>query len=224
MRPPRGETGLALVIAMMGVLLISAVGTALILTTSMETLITRNFRDGAAASYAAEAAASYAARELSAAPDWSAALTGLLRLPLFDGTGAGVRTLQDGSSINLTQIMNFANCRSPADCSDADRDATTVDRPWGVNNPRWRVFGCGRLAALLSTPSPFYVVVLIADDPAEFDGDPSSDGSGVVMLRAEAFGPGGAHASVELVVSRVERTVNGVTSVGTRIVSWRAAA
>jgi Tfp pilus assembly protein PilX len=225
-RRPGSEDGFALVVAMMAVLLISAVGTALILTTSIETLITRNFRDGAAASYAAAAAASYAARELSAAADWSPALGGALRLPLFDGTGAGVRTLLDGSAINLTHVTNLANCGVAAGCSDANLAATTLDRPWGVNNPRWAMFGCGQLAAVLNTPSPFYVVILIADDPAETDGDPSIDGSGpgsgVVLLRAEAFGPGGAHAGVELVVAQVVRTVDGVTSVGARIVSWRA--
>jgi hypothetical protein len=227
MRRPRNEAGFALIVAMMGVLLISAVGTALLLTTSIETLITRNVRDGAAASYAAGAAASYAARELSVAPDWSPALSGALRLPLFDGTDAGVRTLPDGSTINLTHVTNLANCGVPAGCSDADLGATTLERPWGINNPRWALFGSGQLAAVLHTPTPFYVVILIADDPAETDDDPSSDasgpGSGVVLLRAEAFGPRGAHASVELVVAQVVRTVDGVASLGARIVSWRAA-
>ena len=214
---------------MMGVVLIGAVGTALVLTTSVETLITRNFRDGAGAFYAADAAATHGAVELSRAADWSAALGGWVRSDFFDGSAGGARTLQDGSTIDLTEIVNLANCGTPSGCSAADLNATALARPWGVNNPRWQIFASGRLADLLGAPSAFYIVVLVADDPSETDGDPLNDGSGVgnpgsgiVRLRAEAFGPGGAHASVETVVARVTWIENGVSSAGVRVVSWRA--
>jgi Tfp pilus assembly protein PilX len=221
-----GEAGFAIVVALMGVLLISAVGTALVLTTSVDTLITRNFRDGTAALYAADAAATHGALELSQAPDWSAVLAGWVRSSFFDGSAAATRTLQDGSTINLTEIVNLANCGTLAGCSDAVLSTTGLTRPWGMNNPRWQLFASGRLAELLGAPSPFYVIVLIADDPSETDGDPSSDGSGtgagIVLLRAEAFGPGGAHASVEAVAARITWIANGVSSTGVRVVSWRA--
>ncbi len=59
-----------------------------------------------------------------------------------------------------------------------------------------------------SAPAPFYIVVLVADDPAESDGDPLRDatgltpGAGVLRLRSEAFGPAGAHHVVEGIVAR----------------------
>ena len=61
--------------------------------------------------------------------------------------------------------------------------------------------------------SPFYVVVMVGDDPSETDGDPLLDGnpartpgSGVLSLRAEAFGPLGTHRVVEVTVARTVNT------------------
>jgi hypothetical protein len=61
--------------------------------------------------------------------------------------------------------------------------------------------------------SPFYVVVMVADDPSENDGNPLQDGvadtnpgRGVIGMRAEAFGPFGAHKAVELTIARTDTT------------------
>ena len=62
--------------------------------------------------------------------------------------------------------------------------------------------------------SPFYVVVMVGDDPSENDGNPLKDGSGarripgsgVIALRAEVFGPRGAHKIIELTVARTDTT------------------
>jgi hypothetical protein len=69
--------------------------------------------------------------------------------------------------------------------------------------------------------SPFYAVVLVGDDPSEADENPSLDGAppagnyaglaknpgaGVVALRAEAFGPRGAHKVIEMTVARTDTT------------------
>ena len=88
------------------------------------------------------------------------------------------------------------------------------DRPrrgrGALNNPRWQLYAWGRLADWLAgeaIDAGHYVVVLVADDPAETDGDPLVDGPGpgfgVLLLRAEAFGPGGTHAVVEQTLARV---------------------
>jgi hypothetical protein len=47
-----------------------------------------------------------------------------------------------------------------------------------------------------------YVVVWVADDTAERDGDPSRDANGVLLLHAQAFGPRGARKSVDATVMR----------------------
>lgn len=213
-----GEPGFAVLVAVMGLLIMSAAGLALVLGTSTETMIARNFRDGTSAMYAAEAVAVRGLAELAAEPDWSRVLGGPSRSSFFDGSGTGPRTLVDQSTIDLTAIVNAWNCGRAAGCTDADMDRVTAERPWGNNNPRWRVFACGRLADLAHSPSPFYVVLLVADDPLETDGDPLADGfpSGhdLLLLRGEAFGPGGTHSVVEFTVARD----NGPS---VRVVEWR---
>src|SRR4029077_16732021 len=59
----------------------------------------------------------------------------------------------------------------------------------------------------------YYAVVMVADDPSENDGNPLQDGvsqtnpgMGVIAMRAEAFGPRGAHKIVELTVARTDTT------------------
>lgn len=237
MRPGvRAEDGFAIIVAMMGLLMMSALGMALVLSTSIETMIAGNFRDGAAAMYAADIVAAHAVRELSTTTDWTSVLAGTMRSSLGDGAPEGLRALDDGSTIDLTEIVNLSNCGTRAACSDVDLSATHAARPWGANNPRWRLFAWGRLADLLPVTgvnvvnAGFYVVLLVADDPAETDGDPLTDGSGpnpgsgVLMLRAEAFGTGGIHAVVEQTVARVppDDLSRNPGLLDIRVVSWRA--
>jgi hypothetical protein len=115
--------------------------------------------------------------------------------------------------VNLVALTNDANCGNPSGCSADQMNTVTAERPWGPNNPRWQLFAYGPVNSLLpagNLNSPFYVVVWIGDDPAEVDGDPTRDdatgtnsaGRGVVMLRAEAFGPFGSHKRLEAPVQR----------------------
>lgn len=227
----RREDGFAVIVAMMGLVMIGALGTALVLATSVETMIARSFRDGAGALYAADAAAAHATQELSATADWTTVLTGSTRSVLVDGMPDGVRRLDDGSTISLTEILNLANCGKMTACSGEDLIATDSDRAWGTNNPHWQLFAWGRLADLVGVASPFYVIVLVADDPAETDGNPLVDGSGsgnpgsgVLALRAEAFAPGGRHGVVEMTVARIEpdELDSNPEPRRVRVVSWRA--
>lgn len=219
--PSRGESGFAILVAIMGVLIMSAAGLALVLGTSTETMIARNFRDGTAVKYAAEAIAVKGLGDLAAETDWSRVVGGAARSSFFDGDGTGTRVLSDRSTIDLTSIVNARNCGKPAGCSDTDMDRVSAERPWGANNPRWRVYGCGALEDLAAAPSPYYVVLLVGDDPLETDGNPLTDGAGsgnpgrnVLVLLGEAFGPGGVHGVVELTVRRD-------TGSSVRVRSWR---
>jgi hypothetical protein len=225
-----GERGFAVIVSMMGLLLMSALGMALALSTTIETLISRHFRDGAGAAYAAEALALHAIQELSSLSDWTLALDGSVHSQLFDGGGTSVRSLADGSVIDLDAVRNLANCGTAASCSEADLVRADEERPWGLSNPRWRLFASGRLEDLLGVPSPFYVVLFVADDPAETDLNPFADGaeaanpgSGVLRLRAEAFGPGGVHSAAEATISRsgTAELPAAPGSAPVRIVSWR---
>jgi hypothetical protein len=217
----RHEDGIAMIMAMAATLLMSALGMALVLTTSSETIISANFRDGSEAAYAADAALERSIDDLSRAPDWNAVLTGSAQSAFIDGAPSGMRTLADGSTIDLGHVVNMANCGKVAVCSEADLDAIAPQRPWGTNNPRWQLYAYGKLSDMLPNKridSPYYVLVMVGDDSSETDGKPLQDaidtpGAGVLALRAVALGPRGAQRTIEMTVVR--------TRAGVRSLSWR---
>jgi hypothetical protein len=208
------ERGVALILALMALLLLSAIGLALILLTSTEMLIASNFRDSQEASYTADAAAERGIDELLARPDWGAVLAGTERSTFVDGPPAGERAIPGGGVVNLGATVNRANCGQAAGCSTAEMDAVTSDRPWGPNNPRYALFGYGPAGARAGTAGRaprVYVVLMVADDPSENDGDPLRDGAtednpgrGIITLRSEAFGASGAHTVLEATVRRAD--------------------
>jgi hypothetical protein len=215
-RTVSGERGIAMIIALMAMSLMVALGTALILTTVTETKITTNFRNSSESLYAADAAIERALDDLLTVPDWNNLLNGSVKSSLVDGPVSGTRTLADGTIINLTELLNLANCEKITTCSPSEIAAFTSTRPWGPNNAQWQLFAYGKLNDVLPTNtinSPYYVVVLVGDDPSENDGDPLHDGvsttnpgSGVLAMRAEAFGPGGNHKVIELTIARTNTT------------------
>ena len=215
--------GAALIVALLVTLMLSLLGAAFALVTSSEALIAENFRNAQEALQAAESAAERALADLDALPSWSLALDGTVRSPFVDGLPSGTRTLQGGSILDLTQVRNLANCRKTTSCSAAEMDAVTTDRPWGPNNPRWQLFLYGWLrdaARPAAIESPYYIVVLVGDDPSETDNNPSRDGqppglgAGVLVLRSEAFGPHGIGKTIDLTISRA-------ASGHVRVVAWR---
>jgi len=229
----RRERGIALMAALMAMLLLATLGAALLLTTSSETIIAGNFRTSGEGLYAADAALERVVDDLLIVTDWNSLLSGASRSGFVDGAPSGPRTLSDGSTIDLTEALNLANCRQTTACSVADMDLVTDERPWGLNNPRWQLYGYGRLNDLTPAApasSPFYVIVMVGDDPSELDRDPANDGviscgnavpikgpgdppawscnpgSGVIAVRAESFGPRGAHKVIEMTVARTDTT------------------
>jgi hypothetical protein len=94
------------------------------------------------------------------------------------------------------------------------------------------------LAGDNATGFPFYVVVMVADDPSENDGNPYRDGAtadnpgrGRLTVRAEAFGPGGSHKILEATIARLDASVGenagqqdggaGIARARSRVLSWR---
>lgn len=218
---------MAIIVALMSMLLMSALGAALVLTTSSEALIAANFRNAQEGVYAADAALERAMDDLATVADWNAILDGSTRSAFVDGAPNGVRTLADGSLLDLGQSVNMMNCRRITPCSASNLTAITAERPWGANNPVWRLFAYAPLSSLLpahAIDSAYYVIVMVADDPSENDNDPLRDGhsatnpgAGVLALRAEAFGPRGTRQAVELTVARPGADEGG----GVRVLSWR---
>jgi len=212
----RDETGSALVIALMATLLLTALGLSLVLTTSSETILSSNYRGGQEALYAADAGLERAMLEIPGVTNVTSLLGGTVKSSFIDGA-PGSRNLPNGKTLDLLALTNLNNCGKTSSCSTAEMNAVTTDRPWGANNPRWQLYAYGPINSLLPAGqinSPFYVVVWVADDPAETDGDPTTDdgtGSnaaarGVVVLRAESFGPFGSHKVVEATVQRPTST------------------
>jgi hypothetical protein len=219
----RREDGIALIVALMATMLMTALGVALILTTSTETMITANYRNAQEGLYAADAALERAMDDILTVPDWNNLLNGSTQSAFIDGTPSGTRSLPDGTQIDLSQLVNLSNCGKVSSCSASDLQANfTGDRPWGPNNPVWQLYAYNRLDAIVpsgSVNSQYYVVVLVADDPSDDDNDPLHDGGtcvagqtcpnpglGVLSLRAEAFGPRGAHKVIQMTVARTDTT------------------
>lgn len=236
MRLRDDQRGIALVLAVMMMTLMLSLGSALVLLSSSETAIAANFRASDEAFYAADTALQRTIAELQLAPDWTTVLGGAVRSPFVDGDATGNRTLIDGSTINLDQITNLANCEKQTTCSDAEMAAVTATRPWELNNPHWVPFAYGPLSDSLGTASvysPFYVIAFVADDPSENDDDPRQDGIavdglpnpglGILVVRAEAFGPRRAHKVLEATVRRAELPSAPGEPVSTElhVLSWR---
>jgi Tfp pilus assembly protein PilX len=224
------ERGVALVIALLAMVLMTALGMALMLVSETETLISANYRDSVEAGYVADAGIERVMQDVLSIPDWNAILTSPdnVRASVTSGfiDGTLTPTLPDGRTINLQSATNMINCNKTAACSDAEMEDNSGERQWGKNNPRFRLFAWGPVNDLNPTAtlnSPYYVAVWIADDGAESDDDPSVDGgpasavwqadgmdknpgAGVLTLRAEAFGPGGAHRVIEATVARTDST------------------
>ncbi|MCC7124594.1 MAG: hypothetical protein IT178_07085 [Acidobacteria bacterium] len=211
--------------------LVAVLALSLLLVLFVHHLIVRNHRDGVTLEFAADAALQLASLELETA-DWNAVLSGALQAPGVDGAPAGVRPIGPDVALDLAAETHVLNCGRRTACSEADRNATTMRRPWGVNNPHWRLFLYGRLASLAAWehPADAYVLVWIADDGRERDDDPDQDdalgmesGAGILRAYALAVSPGGGRRGFEADLLRACRplvTISGCRP-GIRVQSRR---
>ena len=137
---------MTLLIALMSVVLLSTIGGSLAVVMSTDMRAAANFAAAREARYAADGALEIGAQELSAFADWNPLLSSGGLSGFTDGPPAGVRPLGDGTVVDLVQATNAANAES---------------RPWGANNPIWRLFAFGWLGPRT------YVIVWAGDDFAE---------------------------------------------------------
>ena len=214
------EVGSALVVVLLGMTLLLALTAAAVLLASSDMLAASRQRDARVALSAAEAALERAASDLVDIPDWSLILSGAVTSSRVDGPASVSRVPFGGRTLTPDQVANLATCGTTTGaCSTAACAAVTAERPWGANNPRWRPFAYGPF-----DPAAPYVVVLVGDDPSENDGDPERDGvapgnpgAGIILLRAEAFGPSDTRRVVEAAIARVT-VASGVAL--PRFLSW----
>lgn len=228
----RREEGVALVIALMAMTLMLALGISLVMTTMTEGKIAANYRDGTEALYAADAAVERVMQDILTVADWNAMLdpaNKLAKSAFIDGL-EGEKTLPGGGVLDLARATNVLNCGNPDACSDEALNTVTPERPWGLNNPRWKLYAHGPLSDLLPTASidsRMYVVVWVADDPSETDNLPSKDGEptancvddvktpaneclnpgrGVIAMLAHAYGPNGVQRAIEVTLAKTDTT------------------
>lgn len=222
------QRGIALVLVLLATSFLSAVGLGLAMMVFMDRLATGNMRGSLALLHAADAGLELAAHDLSRA-DWTAVLAGLGQASFSDGPPAGDRAIPGGGAVNLTAETNGINCGRVTTCSAAQVTANSTERPWGLNNPHWRLYAYGPLANLIAVarPAACYLAVWIADDTREQDDDPLRDGEvhgrGVLRVRAVAFGPLGSRRAIEAELARVCVGAAGeeVCQPGIRVQSWR---
>jgi hypothetical protein len=226
------ETGVALIMVLLvtSVLSTLALGLAVIVSTSQ--LAEGNFVDSMAMLYAAEAGVELAAHDLSQSADWDLVLSGRESGTLTDGAATGVRNTPAGGRVSLTIETNQLNCGKASSCTEAQMNANSRERPWGPNNARWRLFEYGSIPSLdlFARPGPWYLLVWVADDGRETDGNPLADGGGtdhrgrgILRVRAEVYGGWGARRAVEAELARSCRSAGGaeVCQPGIRVQSWQ---
>ena len=147
-----------------------------------------------------------AARDLAQIADWDAVLVRRSAQQLHRRTAGGVRGLPGGGVVDLTAATNMLNCGKATNCTAAQMNANSRERPWGANNPRWQLYAYGPMEQFtqLARPAACYLAVWVADDGREEDGDPLADepderqpGHGIVRVHAEAFGLAGARRAIE---------------------------
>jgi len=224
------QGGIALIMVILFTTFLSALGLGLILAVFMDRLATGNMNGSVAMLYAADAGIELAARDLGTTEDWDAVLSGSRRSSFIDGAPSGVRGLPGGGTVDLTAMTNWLNCGKSGNCTAAQMNANTRERPWGINNPRWQLYAYGWMAQLapLLRPQPCYIALGIADYCRGEDGDPLSDaatgesGHGIVRVHAETFGPGGWSRAIEAELGRACRGEGaGACLPGIRVQSWQ---
>jgi len=212
MRPPaarptgsrarlRNEDGIALIIALMAMMLLMALGGAVVMVSRTETMITANYRNSQEALYAADAGVERVFQDLLMIPRWNDILSGAARSSFIDGGEGAPKTLPAGGTVTLC-------CGAGTATGQLQTDSDALGQ-WGANNPQWKLFAWGQLDSLLpggQIDSPMYLVVWVADDPSETDGNPLVDANGVLTVRAEAFGPSGTRKTIEATIARTPST------------------
>jgi len=196
------DDGAALILVVMATALMAALGMALLVLTSMERRMAANHRWSVQTMYGAQAAVARGLVELRRGADWSGLLTGSSTSTFTDSTRRP--PLPAPGRVDLDVI----SAELQAESNSASN--------WGPNNPVWRLFMWGSLAAMTGTPAQdtrTYVAVWVADDGMETDGDPRAETNGVVLLHAEAYGPSLTRHVVDVTASKAAGVVH--------VLAWR---
>jgi Tfp pilus assembly protein PilX len=219
----QSDAGIALLLVVISLALFLAVAATLVLMASMEIRMAGAERARHAVRGAAEVALERALQEMAIAADLNEILAGSVRSGV-----AGADLAPD--------VAGWGALDLPALTAGLQR-ASDASNQWGADGQVWRRFGYASLDTLLDAAgsgasgassaggaagapegggaagSAFYTVAWVSDDPADGDGNPSADGNGRVVVRAEAFGP---FRSRQALVATVRRQGGSL-----EVISWR---
>lgn len=212
------QQGTVLLCALMVTTLLAMLAAALVMIVTTEAAISGNHRTGLQALYAADSAIERAIGVLAGLPTWD----------LVPGIDAGMPAdLDDGSSAPRVPgggVPDLARLT-------AQRQAAS-DAVYGLsaNRPTWRLFAHAPIARMIPgepDATPVYLVVWIADDVEDGDGNPAIDSNRVLLVHAEAFGFQGARRRVQVTLERVPPTDDAeddralVQRAHIRVLGWR---
>lgn len=203
------ESGAALLITLLMMLLLAATAAALVSVSSIETLLGAAQRHAQETASAADAALERALHDLGTLSDWSPVLSAPpanVMSSFVDGRLAAAAP--DGRTLDLARLT-----------ADRQRDSDLHYGPliFGADSPQWRLYAHAPFADVLpagAAAPPAYLLVWVADDGGDGDGDPTVDANGRLLVHAEAYGSGGARRAVEAAISRFGGSA-------LQVVAWR---
>jgi hypothetical protein len=210
------ERGTALLCALLITALLATLGAALVIVVTAETLVGAHYRMSQQGLYAAEAGVERAIGELRRLSTWQGTPAhGSSSSSADFNDGSLAPALADGTVLDLAQLTA---------ARQAESDVFYANTP---DRPEWRLFAHASLERMIADDAgtaPPYVVVWIADDPDDLDGNPGRDSNDVLIVRSQVFGVGGVRQSVEATIAR-QSALDGAGAGGAmrsdvNVISW----
>ena len=206
--PSHSERGAALLIALITAALIAAIAASLIVSTSTDLMITGSYRSSAEAMYGVEAGMERAIGELAAVPDWSVVLSAPSSVVASFDDGSASVAAPDGRRLSVPALTAARQTTS---------DSVYGPTEFGPDGPVWRLFAHADLKRVLPPgliSPPGYILVWVADDGGDGDGDPSKDSNGQLLMYGDAYGVSGSRRALEVAIGRAAPTA-------IRVLSWK---
>jgi type II secretory pathway pseudopilin PulG len=208
------DRGSMLLCALLVIALIATVGVALSLVVSTESVTAANYDSAQQALYAADAAIERAIADVRMLSTWSALPAPSSATTAVDfNDRQSIATAPDGFILNLVQLTLKWQSES---------DAVYPNTP---DRPVWRLYAHAPLSSVApGAPNAApYVVVWVADDADDLDGDAAVDTNDVVMLHAEAFAVRAGKRSANVTIHReqaIDAGLPGAMRTDVRVIAW----
>jgi hypothetical protein len=198
-----------LLLALLTCALLGAMAATVLVSTSADLLITGSQRASLEAMYAVEAGMERAVGEIATVADWSTLLAAPPAnvIASFDD-GAAAAKAPDGRPLAFVGLTASRQAAS---------DTVYGPPAFGADSPVWRLYAHAALDRILPPgliAPPGYVMIWVADDGGDGDGDPQRDTNGQLLIYADAYGASSARRGLEVSVGRA-------SSGGIRVFSWK---